>query len=207
MSQIETSWARCWQGLRASGNGVAVRERLTTAYREPHRKYHTTQHLVECLSAVEPMLASADHPAEVEMALWFHDAVYDLRAANNEAKSAEWAETELAAAGVESPSVTRVVDHILATRHKALPVGNDQKLLVDVDLSILGAPRSRFLQYEEQVREEYRWVPMFLYRRKRRGILGEFLARDAIYQTPVIRDRLEHQARANLQFSVQHLGG
>lgn len=153
------------------------------------------------------MLTSAEHPAEVEMALWFHDAVYDLRATNNESKSAEWAATELAAAGVESLSVTRVVDHILATGHKALPVGTDQKLLVDIDLSILGAPRSRFLQYEEQVREEYRWVPMFLYRQKRRGILSEFLAREPLYETPVIRERLEEQARANLQLSVQRLGG
>jgi predicted metal-dependent HD superfamily phosphohydrolase len=207
MAQLESSWSRCWPGLGASGTGLALMKRLVRAYSEPQRKYHTTQHLTECIATVEPHLALADHPAEVEIALWFHDAIYDLTAKDNEAKSAEWATFELTAADVDKEAIERVHDLIMATCHTALPQGKDQQLLVDVDLSILGAPRTRFIEYEEQVREEYRWVPGFLFRRKRRQILKEFLARHPIYNTPALRTRLEEPARANLAFSLERLGG
>jgi predicted metal-dependent HD superfamily phosphohydrolase len=182
-------------------------ERLKRAYSEPQRKYHTTQHLTECIATVEPHLGLADHPAEVEIALWFHDAIYELKGKDNEARSAAWATAELTAAGVDPRAIERVRQLVMATRHTALPEGTDQQLLVDVDLSILGAPRSRFIEYEEQVREEYKWVPGFLFRRKRRHLLKEFLARDPIFNTPTLRSRLEDQARANLAFSLERLGG
>lgn len=64
-------------------------------------------------------------------------------------------------------------------------------LLVDIDLSILGAPRARFDEYEAQVRAEYGWVPRFLFRTKRRDVLAGFLARHSIYNTPTLRESLE----------------
>lgn len=207
MNQLDASWERCWPGIGASGTGHDLRDRLKQAYSEPQRKYHTTQHLQECVKTVEPYLGRATHPAEVEVALWFHDAIYDPRGKDNEARSAAWAQTELASADVEAEVIGRVHSLIMATCHTALPQGPDQQLLVDIDLSILGAPRSRFVEYEEQVRKEYSWVPTFLFRRKRRGILKEFLARKPIYNTPELRTRLEEAARANLEFSVKQLGG
>jgi predicted metal-dependent HD superfamily phosphohydrolase len=79
-------------------------------------------------------------------------------------------------------------------------------LLVDIDLSILGAPRPRFDEYEAQVRAEYGWVPGFLFRRKRREILAEFLARNPIYNTPRLRESLEGRARENLAYSLEQPG-
>ena len=79
-------------------------------------------------------------------------------------------------------------------------------LLVDIDLAILGADRPRFEEYEQQVREEYGWVPWFIYRRKRREVLSEFLNRSSIYSTPELHAALEQQARANLAYSLQQLG-
>jgi predicted metal-dependent HD superfamily phosphohydrolase len=154
---------------------------------------------------LEPHRELGEHPAEVEIALWFHDAVYDVQAKDNEAKSAQWAETELNAARVAPQAVARIRELIMATCHAALPVGQDQQLLVDVDLAILGAPRPRFIEYEEQVRQEYDWVPGWLFRRRRRGILKEFLAREPIYSTPQIRAKLEGQARENLAYSLERL--
>lgn len=200
-----TSWLRCWRSLGASGEGIPLMQKLTVAYAEPQRSYHTIQHLNECLALLEPHLELAEHPAEVEIALWFHDAVYDVQATDNEAKSALWAETELNAAKVESQAVARISELIMATRPAALPAGADRQLLVDVDLAILGAPRPRFIEYETQVRKEYDWVPGWLFRRRRRGILKEFLARDPIYNTPQIRAKLEGQARENLEYSLQQL--
>jgi predicted metal-dependent HD superfamily phosphohydrolase len=181
--------------------------RLIAAYEESQRRYHTLQHLGECLSLFDTYRALAVEPDEVEMSLWFHDAIYAVRASDNEEKSAKWAESSLRSANVKEERIARVRKHILATRHAVLPEGQDQALLVDVDLSILGASPERFDEYEAQVKAEYGWVPDFLFRRKRREILAEFLARAPIYSTPLLRERLEAQAHANLARSIASLGG
>ncbi len=206
-SSLQASWTRCWQTLGAAGDGLVLRDRLLVAWAEPQRKYHTLQHLGECLSLFDRCRQLAEQPAEVEMALWFHDAVYDVKGKDNEARSAAWAQAELQAAGVSAAVIERITGHIMATCHAALPVGVDQQLLVDIDLSILGASRPRFLEYEEQVRAEYAWVPGFLFRRKRREILKEFLARQPFYNTPSMREAFESQARDNLAYSIAALGG
>ena len=205
--KLQGSWQRCWAGLGAQGEGLILMRRLIAAYGEPQRKYHTVQHLSECLALFQQNLDLATEPAEVEISLWFHDAIYDVKASDNEDKSAKWAEEELSGAGVASERIERVKQHILATRHAALPEGQDQMLLVDIDLAILGAERPRFMEYEAQVREEYGWVPGFLFRRKRRGVLLEFLERQPIYNTPKLREALEQRARSNLAYSIRQLGG
>lgn len=202
---LSRSWARAWNGLDAEGHGLALRDALLEAWSEPQRQYHTLRHLGDCLALFEATMQLAERPAEVEIALWFHDAVYDLRARDNEARSAAWAEQALAAAGVAAPARSRVYALIMATCHSALPASADERLLVDIDLSILGADGERFEEYEVQVRQEYAWVPGLLFRRKRREILEGFLARPAIYATTWFRDRFETQARANLQRSVARL--
>lgn len=199
------SWTRCWAGLGAQGDGRTLMQRLISAYAEPQRKYHGIQHLSECLQLLEQHLDLAREPAEIEIALWFHDAIYDVKTKDNEARSAAWSATELLRAGVARERVERISQHILATRHATLPQGQDQALLVDIDLSILAAPRARFAEYEAQIREEYRWVPGFIFRRKRRGLLAELLARDPLYNTPRLRAALEDQARENLAFSLRQL--
>jgi predicted metal-dependent HD superfamily phosphohydrolase len=204
---LQTSWKRCWSELNAQGDGSALLQKLVSAYEEPQRKYHTIQHLSECLSLLSRNLHLAIEPGEVEMALWFHDAIYNVRAHDNEARSADWAGDALSRAGVAAERIERVRRLILATRHVALPEGHDQMLLVEIDLSILGACRVRFDEYESQVREEYAWVPESLFRQKRAELLTEFLARQPVYNTPQLREILEHQARENLAHSLSQLRG
>jgi predicted metal-dependent HD superfamily phosphohydrolase len=76
---------------------------------------------------------------------------------------------------------------------------------VDIDLSILGAAPERFDEYEKQIRDEYAWVPGFVFRRKRAEILEGFLARPAIFSTPMFFQQLERAARDNLQRSLDQL--
>lgn len=90
----------------------------------------------------------------------------------------------------------------MATRHTAVPVGMDEQVLVDIDLSILGAAPQRFAEYEAQIRQEYKHVPSFLFRRKRKAILRSFLERSHIYSTSYFRERLEDAARSNLRRAV-----
>lgn len=200
--RINASWQRACGDLGWQGDSTALREQLLARYAEPHRKYHTRQHLAECIALLEPALHLAQHPAEVEMALWFHDAVYETRQHDNEAQSAAWAQRALLAAGVCADSAARVHELVMATCHTALPATADAQLLVDIDLAILGAPPVRFAEYERQIRLEYGFVPGWLFRRKRRAVLRSFALRAPIYHTAHFRERCETQARQNLRLAL-----
>ncbi len=199
-----TAWARPWRELGAVGDDIE-RDALLARYAEPQRHYHTQRHLEECFARLEPVRSQAARPAEIDLALWYHDAVYAPRASDNEARSADLAERAMARAGLPDDSEARVRALIMATRHDALPTPGDAALLVDVDLGILAAAPARFDEYERQVRAEYAWVPDVLFRRKRREVLEGFLTRGRIYTSGAF-DADEERARDNLVRSVARLG-
>jgi predicted metal-dependent HD superfamily phosphohydrolase len=202
----ESRWAALMQRLGLAQN-VDTFERLQAAYAEKHRHYHTSEHINHCLVELDRSRALAQEPGEVELALWFHDAIYVTRSNKNEAKSAEWAMEFLANNGVDAKRVERVRDLIMATTHDADPRDPDAMLLVDIDLSILGADPQTHVRFEKNVRKEYSWVPAILFRRTRAGILQSFLDRPSVYATPGFRDRLEGAARVNLSSAIRKLTG
>jgi predicted metal-dependent HD superfamily phosphohydrolase len=202
---LEASWRRAWADVGVAAADAALLQRLLAAWREPHRRYHTLQHLAECVAAFAATRGLAQRPGEVELALWFHDAIYDVHRHDNEARSADWARDALAGAGAAAGAATRVHELVLATRHAAAAQTPDAKLLVDIDLGILGAPALRFAQYEAQIRDEYAWIDDATFRRRRREVLTGFLARPTIYATDHFRTLLETAARANLERSIAQL--
>ncbi|MFM2059496.1 MAG: hypothetical protein RLY71_3881 [Pseudomonadota bacterium] len=202
MTPLEQSWHRAWNHLGLAAP-PGLREQLLAVYSEPHRHYHCLQHLEECIARFDESINHATRPGEVEMALWFHDAIYDLQGKDNERRSADWAAQELAACGAAGPVIRRIESLIMATCHAAVPLDADQQLLVDIDLAILGAPPTRFAEYDRQVKAEYAWVPDALYRSKRREVLLGFLSRPFIYSTGHFMERFEQQARANLQEAIR----
>jgi predicted metal-dependent HD superfamily phosphohydrolase len=182
-----------------------VYAKLLVAYSEPHRRYHVVDHIDDCLAQLDAASPPASVPEEVELALWFHDAIYEPTSSKNEIRSADWATTFLRSAGAPDDKSARVSSYILATRHSAEPLSGDAALVVDVDLSILGRDREAFANYEQAIREEYRWVPKAIYRRKRVEILQSFLERPAIYLTDHFHALFERQARENLAWSIDQL--
>lgn len=202
-ARLAASWARAWTEAGAAGDGAVLRDALLAAHREPQRAYHTLQHLAEGVALLDELRALAGHPAEVELAWWFHDAVYDLARRDNEARSAAWARRVLLDAGVAADAARRVHDAVLSTRHDAAPVSADAQLLVDIDLAILGAAPARFDEYEDQIRREHATVPDDAYRRGRRTVLEGFAARPRLYGTPVLRERFEAAARSNLRRALE----
>ena len=204
MTSLER-WQSAWRQLGASTTSEGIYHQLVACYSEPHRKYHTIQHLNECFTHLESVSALADHPDEVELALWFHDAIYDTSKKDNEKRSAEWARDSALAAGVSSEKADRIYELIMATMHKAIPSSRDAEALVDIDLSILGAEAARFDEYEVQVREEYSWVPESLYRAARSKVLEMFVSREWIYSTEPFRNKYEARARDNIARSLARL--
>jgi predicted metal-dependent HD superfamily phosphohydrolase len=202
-------WRSTWMDLGVSVTPAVSREfaALMARYGEPHRKYHTARHLDECFEKLAELRNLTEHPAEVELAIWFHDAIHEPGSADNEARSADLAVSKAAAAGVAAECTERVRSLIMATKHTEAPCGIDAEVLVDVDLAILGAGQERFEEYEEQVRAEYSWLPDSLFTRERKKILREFLARPSIFSTSVFRARYESQARANIERSMDRLNG
>ena len=188
------------------GNAAGVYAELLVAWARPTRRYHTLQHLEECLTLTRTWgaaLAPAEQ-AQLLLAVWFHDAVYNTRESSNERLSAGWAQEALGKLGVTPDASERVARLVLATEHGTpVPAGDHlTDLLLDIDLAILGAPAARFAEYEAQVREEYGWVDDASYAAGRGKVLGHFrqLAFSeptTLYRTDAGRTLLA-QARANL---------
>jgi predicted metal-dependent HD superfamily phosphohydrolase len=187
--------------------GMEMFDALVEAYDEPQRHYHTASHINACLAELDRHRSLAEYPAEVEAALWFHDFVYKPHASDNEKRSAEAAQRYFSKAALARERIDRIDAHIMATEHKAEATNSDSALVVDIDLSILGRDESTYARFEQQVRAEYRWVPMFVYRRKRIEVLRSFLKRPHIYSHVAFRNGFETQARRNLAHAIAQLEG
>lgn len=189
-------------GIAADG---ATYSELIDVHAQKHRAYHTLDHIAACLRHLDSVRDALVAPDEVEMALWFHDAVYEPFSATNEEDSAEWAADWLQERGAPKPVVARIADHILNTKSHDTPASLDGQFMLDIDLSILGTPPDIYDEFELNIRREYKRVPAFIFRKKRKAILEGFLARDAIYATTHFRDKLENIARINLVRAVSQL--
>jgi len=203
----QSRWLALWSRLGGRSPAATYFTTLVVLYTEPHRAYHTLEHIEDCLTLFDQVKAQAHRPDEVELALWLHDVIYDPQASDNEEKSAQWASECMKQTGISDPILDRVAGLILATRHRTAPDDPDAQLLVDIDLSILGRSPALFAAYEAQIQAEYQWMPETAYRQGRRQILEAFLKRDSIYQTPFFKARYEAPARANLERSIAALKG
>lgn len=203
---LEQRWLALWERSAATGDGRAELAMIAERYGEPARRYHTIEHVADCLAELDRERRLAERPDEAELALWLHDLVYDSHADDNERRSAELAAAMLQRAGLPTTTGERISRTILATTHSEPPPPGDPALVCDADLAILGAEPARFAEYQRRIRDEYGWVPEPLYRRRRRAILERLLARPAIFATPAFRARLESRARANLTSAIARLG-
>jgi len=151
--------------------------------------------------------ALARQPIAVEWAIWFHDAVYDPKASDNEEQSAALAQQCLRDYDIHGPQADEVTRLILATKHSQATVEPDEAFVVDIDLCILGREDARFREYEDQIRREYAWVPTDVYAAKRAEILQRFLDRERLFSTDWFFERYEAQAGRNLAASIAALRG
>jgi len=193
--------------LGASGDPRPAANALLSAWASSDRSYHGLSHLRDCLAQLDDFPEPVEYRDLAEAALWFHDAVYDPRATDNEERSAEQARGVLASLGVPSDTSDEVARLVLLTRHREGPSDPAGRLLCDIDLSILGRSAAEFDAYDRAIRAEYSWVPEPIYRSERRRVLNEFLGRTPLYQTEHFRRRFEAPARENIRRAVGQLEG
>lgn len=202
-SLSQDRWTALWRDLGSTPPTGSFAE-LVSRYREPHRHYHNAEHILAALKHFDAFKALAMRPALVEYALWLHDVVYDSRAGDNEAKSADLAEQFLVAAGLpELANETRRL--IMATTHTAPSGADDAGLVVDIDLSVLALPPADYAAYTRAVRREYEWVPEDQFRAGRCKVLGTLLSMLSLYSHPTLIAAWEFRARANIQEELKRL--
>lgn len=189
---------------------TALKTELSALYNAWDRHYHNLAHIEALLALAGDYRALLDDPEAVEAAIWFHDAIYDSKAKDNEARSAALAEKKLAGL-TDAGRLGRVSAMILATATHQLPrfddaaATRDASLFLDMDLSVLGAAPDAFDAYERAVRREYGWVEEPMWRAGRGPVLKDFLARSHIFHTEEFRQRFEPQARLNMARSLESL--
>ncbi len=179
----------------------ALASSLAVAWAEPQRAYHTLQHLQECLDLFDAVTDECNNPADVLLALLFHDAIYDPQRHDNEAQSAAWAARATAQMNLPADQVRRIEALVMATQTHVCGEGSeaaDTARLLDIDLAILGSSPARFAEYERQIRREYAFVPEPAYSAARLEVMRGFALREPLYLTAYFRERLQAQARRNL---------
>lgn len=206
IQSLKDRWFQLTSHFVAQDLGAEIWQQLEGQYAQPPgRAYHNLNHISDCFAQLDQVLDLVGNRLAVELAIFFHDVVYDSQATvpfQNEEKSADVAAQLLRSAGLPDSEVHIVTRLILDTRHNEVAQTADGRLLVDIDLSILGAQADRFWNYEDQIRQEYSWVELSAYRSRRAKIMEGFLLRDRLYQTPYFYEKYEEVARHNLQALV-----
>lgn len=202
---LRHAWRDALRGICVGENDAALTD-LLVRYREPHRHYHDVGHLRHVVAGVQTLHAECEQVAATLLAAFFHDAVYEIGASDNEAASARLAADTLRALGAEGDTTQMVTTLVLATADHQMPAGGpgEAAVLIDADLAILASTQQAYSRYVEKVRLEYRDVPDDLWRDGRGAVIESFLRRERIYLTRPGR-AWERTARKNLTRELELL--
>ncbi len=183
---------------------------LISNYSQKNRYYHNLKH-------IEIMLKYADNYKDTNInyerlffAICYHDVIYNPYKHDNEEQSADFAKIHLELVGIESSLILKISKMILRTKEHALFDTQDDSetcLLLDFDLAILGSDEANYAAYSKQIRQEYKFVPLFVYKKKRINVLNNFLNQPQIYRTDYFIHNFEDKARRNIQSEIERLKG
>jgi len=197
LSKLEHIWFELYQYYHFS-EPQKILDIFIAAYSEKQRAYHTVQHLYECLILFESIRSELNDAHAVALAIYFHDVIYDPQAKDNELKSAELFEQYMAQ-DLPVNTVQKIKQWILATQKHVSTDELDLQFLLDIDLAILAATPERFMQYEQQIQQEYAWVDPEVYSIKRKEVLAQFYQSEPLYQTTYFQQNFELRAKQNLK--------
>ena len=175
-------------------------------YTQKNRAYHNLTHIQAMLQEAEQHLAQLEDKEGLQLAIWFHDIIYNPLKKDNEQRSAEVARQLLHQTLLDPERIHRCYQQILLTiKHEPLPTSSlDGKFLIDFDLEVLSRDWEAYQLYCQQIRKEYWMYPGPLFKKGRKQAMARFLQRPAIYQTAAYRDR-EEKARTNIQREMEEL--
>lgn len=190
--------------LRISGQNdtSGCGAQLLNCYQEPQRFYHNTEHLInvlELLDFAKQNITIADNVADIiELALWYHDSVYDPTKHDNEEKSVELFLSHSEQLNLNKEIIDNVKRLIMVTKCHFKASGLDEEIIADCDLATLGYSPEIYNAYEVNVRKEYEGFPMS----ERKKFLESFIQNTPIFKTSLFRDKFEEQAIKNLKNTI-----
>jgi predicted metal-dependent HD superfamily phosphohydrolase len=192
-------------GLQAESS-KQIYSTLLAAYSAPERHYHTLDHISRMLSEFQEYRKMAADADWLDLAIWFHDSVYDFGASDNEEKSADLAEKLLKEEGLPELALSRIHDYVMATKHDTPPEGFGSELIADLDLAVLAVPYDQFLEYRNNIWQEYqgRSLP----EKFRLGTIKFYesmLAKPSIFHTDIMREKYEAKARSNIEMALSEM--
>jgi predicted metal-dependent HD superfamily phosphohydrolase len=195
--ELRTAWTTA---IGRDARCMATFEDVVGRHREPHRRYHGVRHVTWVVRHVHELAAEVPlrDTEAVIAAAFFHDAVYDPAATENEAASAALAERALAGLGWDAGRCRVVGDLVRATARHDPDSDPDCRVLIDADLAVLGSDPAAYQAYVTGVRAEYGHLDDRSWRQGRTELLRRLLARQPLYATEPARRRWESRARANL---------
>ena len=171
---------------------------IVSSYKRTPRFYHSLKHINGCLDEFTDVRSLLRNPDAVEMAILLHDAVYDVRAKDNEERSAELAKETIKRLSLPDAFGEEVAKLILATKHDVPPADFEAQFMVDIDLASLGCPEKIFDRNRMKVRQEYTHLSDEDFFRGNSAFLRSLLKRPSIYLTLHFHDKYEAQARKNI---------
>lgn len=203
---MKSRWLDLAQSLgMAEASAVEIWRELAAAYGADGRFYHNLSHIEHTLDVAEQLREVAVDFTAVQLALWFHDVVYNPRRSDNEAESAAYAERVLRPFGVPDDLLAKVRTLILATQTHEASNDPDGWVMLDADLAILSAPPAQYDAYAQAIRQEYSFVPEEAYVVGRTAVLQKFLARSPFYCTEKMRGWGDTAVYENLKWEVKQL--
>lgn len=193
LPKLVAQWGQLLPGQPALGRELLRR------WQEPHRHYHDVRHLAQLLDALT-LLDTGGPSRPVALAAWFHDAVHEGTAGDDEQRSADLAMAELGAAGLPAAEVAEVARLVLLTvGHSPDPADIAGVQLVDADLSILGQPPGRYHYYTRGVRLEYPDLADRVFATGRLQVLETLLSWEPLYRSRSGQRLWSVQAKVNLE--------
>lgn len=191
---LATRFGDAWRALGARGDAAAAFAELAALYGQG-RHYHDLGHLAAMFAMARRWVPAPPSPT-LTMAVFYHDAVYDPRRHDNEARSAELAVARLAGA---APADLALIDLAIRATERHQAEHPEAQLLIDLDLSFLGASQRDFAANVTKLVREFAHLPRADFLRGQARYLRAILDQPHIYYTPAFRRRFEAPARRNLQ--------
>ena len=209
MTPAEDVLIEAWRQLAGSDHS-AVEEAIVVRHAEPHRRYHTAEHVMWVLRHVDTLLAveSVNHvdldSDAIRAGALFHDIVYDPRSRTNESDSASLADGFLSDLGWLLDRRRLVSEMIEATATHRTQTA-EAALLLDADLAILGSDPVAYYDYVAAVRCEFGFVDDSAWRTGRSAVLRSFLDRQHLFVTATMSAARQAQARVNMSAELASL--
>ncbi|MAN58717.1 MAG: hypothetical protein CMC08_02645 [Flavobacteriaceae bacterium] len=190
-SPSEAFTTQCWENLQRM-------------YSAPERHYHNLGHIAQMLDALDASKARPNNRDTLLFSIYYHDCIHVPGRSDNERQSAQYMRKSLSETRFSEIEACHF--QIMGTKHHLPSTCSDTNLLLDLDLSILGADARSYDTYRRNIRKEFRAIPQLIYRAGRKAFIKSYLKRERIYKSKYFLLHYEDRARANLKRELASLG-